>query len=85
MIKEYERARSQLIKEYLMVEKNTYHAEKLFRAISILDWAIDQDGNKETFYKYLTYVYKYLNEEIELYWENGIIRFKNIKNSREKI
>lgn len=79
MLKEFERIKKEILKEFLKADGNIYHAEKLFMAISILKWASEQDGEKETFYKYLAYVEKYLYDELLLYRADGVVRFRNIK------
>ena len=80
MDKEYEIARRTILRDFLKKEDNIYYAKKLFMAMSVLNWAREQKGEKETFYKYVNYVAKYLFGEIDLYWEDGIIKIKVLKD-----
>lgn len=84
MDKQYEIAKKEILRDFLKQKDNIYFAEKIFMAISVLKWASEQRSEKEIFSKYMTYIGKYLYSEVDLYWENGIIRIKPIKSIRGK-
>lgn len=73
------------IKNFLKKEENVFHAEKMFVAFSVLRWIMDQKVDHEVKAKYFNHIDRFLANEIDLYWEDGIIKYKTIKsNSRGK-
>jgi hypothetical protein len=68
-----------LIKNMIKKEGNVYHAEKMFTAMSVLKWVLEQKVTEEIRMKYFSQLDKYLANEIDLYWEDGIIRYKALK------
>lgn len=82
MEKQYEIAKRDIINNFLKKEDNILLCQKIFIAISILKWASVQQGAKELFPKYISYITKFLNNEIDLYWEKEVVKFKPIKTKR---
>ncbi len=74
-----EQFKYQLIKNMLKRDGNVYHAEKMFVAMSILKWVMEQKVTEDVRAKYFSQIDKYLANEIDLYWEDGIIRYKTLK------
>jgi hypothetical protein len=68
-----------IIHQYMVIDENLYDAKKLFVAATVINWVFDQKTKKETFEKYMNFVFRYLNNEIDLFWEDGTIHFKPIK------
>jgi hypothetical protein len=68
-----------LLKNMLKREDNIYHAEKMFVAMSVLRWVFEQKVTDDVRAKYFSQIDKYLANEIDLYWEDGIIRYKTLK------
>lgn len=68
-----------LIKSMLKREDNVFYAEKMFVAMSILKWVLEQKVSEDVRAKYFSQIDKYLANEIDLYWEDGIIRYKTLK------
>lgn len=69
-----------IIDQYLKHQDNLYDARKLFMAATVVNWVFEQNAKKETFEKYMNFVFRYLNDEIDLFWEDGTIHFKALKN-----
>lgn len=82
MDKQYEIAKKEILKNFLKQEDNVLLSQKLFIAISVLKWAFEQKAEKQVFSKYMSYIGKYLYSEVDLFWENGIVKIKPIKNKR---
>lgn len=72
-----------MIEQYLVKEDNMLFAQKLFVARTVINWAFAQKTNTNSLEKYLNYVHKYLNNEIDLYWEDGTIHYKAVKKRKE--
>jgi hypothetical protein len=51
----------------------------MFTAMSVLKWVLEQKVTEEIRMKYFSQLDKYLANEIDLYWEDGIIRYKTLK------
>jgi hypothetical protein len=67
------------IRSFLVKEDNLYHAEKMFMAYSVLKWVFDQKVPETTRAKYFNHIDRYLSNEIDLYWEDGTIKYRTIK------
>lgn len=83
MLKQYDRIREELLKKILKKDENVFHAEKLFMAVSVLNWIADQKPDPHIYEKYMSYIGKYLYNEINLYWEHGVIKLKAIRNKND--
>lgn len=68
-----------LLSEFLFMKDNVFLSEKLFVAVSVLNWAIIKYNDKLALQHYLDQVKKHLRGEITLYWEDGVVKIKRGK------
>ena len=68
-----------LIKNFINKEDNVFHAEKMFMVFSVLKWINEQKTNMEVKARYFNHIDRFLANEIDLYWENGIIKYRSVK------
>ena len=71
------------IKDYATKDGNIFHAEKLFVANTILNWAFANYKDEKTLRNYILQVERHLNGEIILYWDGDVIKVKNKKKNGE--
>jgi hypothetical protein len=71
-----------IIDQYKKKEDNVIIAERLFMAITVVNWAFQQRTKLDSLQKYINYVHKFLNNEIDLYWQDGTIHYKPVKKRR---
>lgn len=72
-----------LIKDFATKKGNIFHAERLFVANTVLNWAFQNYKDEKTLRNYIFQVERHLNGEITLYWENDVIKVKNKKKNGE--
>lgn len=68
-----------ILNEFLQKKDNLILSERIFIAVSILNWAYLNHKDKDVLKYYLAEVKKHLSGEITLYWENGVVRVKRGK------
>lgn len=69
-----EREIRKLLKEFIRTKDNLVLTDRMFVAISVLNWALQKTKDKNLLQYYLNEVKRHLNGEITLYWENGVVR-----------
>lgn len=74
-----EREIKKILHEYLQYKDNMILSDRIFVAISILNWAYLKYKDQEILRYYLEEVKKHLRNEITLYWEDGIVKIKRGK------
>lgn len=80
-IRDKEKIIKSLLKNYLKVEKNLFISNKLFIANSGINWIYNNTKNIEVIKHYLKDIDKYLKGDIDLYWSNGILTKKKVKEN----
>ena len=71
---EPEKEIKKLLNEFLKIKDNIFLTERLFVAVSVLNWAFLKHSDKYALQHYLDQVKKHLRGEITLYWEDGTVR-----------
>ena len=71
-----------MVEKYSTREDNIVHLERLFIAASVVRWVFQNTSNTEEMLKYFMQVDKYLQKEVELYWEEGIIKVRKETKKR---
>lgn len=74
-----EEIKHNLINSIIKKEDNVVYAEKMFVAFSVLKWILEQKVNESVKAKYFNHIDRFLADEIDLYWEDGTIRYKTKK------
>jgi hypothetical protein len=59
---------------YSVKEENIIFLGRLFVAASVVRWAFKQSSKTEELLQYLSQVEKFLEGEIDLYWQDGVIK-----------
>ena len=66
-------------KRCLVTEGNVLYCEKLFTINSIMNWLLVDLKNSAVsigeMKEQLVYINRYLDDEIDLYWDNGVLMF----------
>jgi hypothetical protein len=68
-----------LIKKYVNKSDNIFMSQRLFMAASVVRWVFENTKTPDQIIQYLMQVEKYLEGELELYWEDNIIRVGKVK------
>lgn len=71
-----EREIKKILEEFLRKEENIVLSEKIFVAVSVLNWAYLKYKDQHVLQHYLELVKKHLRGEIQLYWEKGVVKTK---------
>ncbi len=66
-----------ILSDFMKVDNNVYHGEKLFIAHTVLQWAFKNSSNKEQLNFYILQVRRYLRGELTIFWKDGKIRIIN--------
>jgi hypothetical protein len=82
MNNDFDSIRARIAKSFVKKDENVFHAQKLFMAVSVLRWAYEKQASESEKSKYYNFVEKYLDGEIDLYWEDGIIKLKTLTKSK---
>lgn len=79
-----------LVKEgkHFYTVDNVFHGEKMFVVYSVVRWVVSnaKEGNFDNSQvkNYLNAISAYLNNEIELFWERGVIYVSKKKESKKE-
>ena len=71
-----------MIKDYATKEENIFHAEKLFVANTILNWAVINSKTPKELQNYINEIEKHLSGTVTLYWEGNVIKIKGQKGEK---
>ena len=71
-----------LYHKYSTREDNLINAERLFIAASVVRWVFRTASRGDEILQYLLQVEKYLEGEINLYWEGDIIKVGRMKRGK---
>lgn len=72
-----------ILKREVKHENNIIHAERIFMATSVIKWAYEKTQDVGEILGYLSQVERYLKEEINLVWSDGIIKVTpNVKKGK---
>ena len=74
-------ASRELLNKYMTREDNLINCQKIFIANSFIRWIEDNSKDMIQFANYLKEVSRYLDGEIDLYWEKGSIKIKKSRKS----
>ena len=69
--------------KYCSSEDNVYYLEKLFVAASVVKWIFSNTKDTNEILQYLSQVERHMTGQINLYWDNGIIKVGSIKRGKE--
>lgn len=61
---------------------NLLHTSRVFVAASVIQWIYENTKTDDQISHYLSQVEKHLNGELEMYWENGLIRIRKEKRGK---
>ena len=64
-----------IAKDFIHIEGNIYHCERMFTSLSIYKW-IKENVDKKAEPYYMSLLKRYMIGEILLYWEDGNIKIK---------
>ena len=68
---------------FMQIDGNMYVVDRLFMAIGVVNYAIDKEMggeiSRDQLVAYFNAIEKYLEKEIDIFWEDGIIRFRKPK------
>jgi hypothetical protein len=70
-----------LLQKYIKREDNLFYCEKLFKAISFLNWIEKNSKDLNQRIAYKKEIFRFLDGEIDLYWEKGSIKIKKLRKS----
>lgn len=71
-----------LYRKYSSKEDNLIIAERLFVAASVVKWVFKNANRGDEIIQYLLQVEKYLEGEINLYWEEDVIKVGRVKRGK---
>lgn len=71
-----------MIKDYATKEDNVFHAERLFVANTILNWAVANSKTSKELQNYVNEIEKHLSGTVTLYWEGSVIKVKGQKGEK---
>lgn len=71
-----------LYRKYAVKEDNLIILERLFVAASVIRWSFKNSSRGDEILQYLMQVEKYLEGEINLYWEGDIIKVGRAKRGK---
>ena len=69
-----EREIKKLLQEFISLKDNVYTSNRIFVAVSVLNWVYTKYTDKMMLQYYLEEVKKHLRGEITLYWEDGVVK-----------
>lgn len=69
--------------KYLIINDNLIDVRRLFIAASVVRWIFNSTSRTEEILQYLGQVEKYLNGQIELYWQGDIIKVGRPKRGKK--
>ncbi len=72
-----------LVKKYTVTNDNLILMRRLFVAASVVRWAFSTTSRVEEILQYLGQVEKYLDGEIDLYWEDEVIKVARVKRGKQ--
>jgi hypothetical protein len=64
---------------YIQKSDNIIYAERLFVAMTILNWAHEHYKDQKQINAYIEEVKRHLKGDITLYWSDGIVKVKREK------
>jgi hypothetical protein len=72
--------------KFMTIEDNVYHADRLFMASGVVTHALAKYESGEMpqaqLHQYLLALDKYLNKQLDIFWEDGILKVMQEKNVR---
>ena len=68
-----------LIKKYGVRKDNIFMSQRLFVAATVVRWVFENTKTPDQIVQYLMQVEKHLDGELELFWEDGVIRVGKAK------
>lgn len=71
-----------LVEKYTVEDENIFYLNRLFMAASVVRWAFKVASTTEEIIQYLSQVEKYLSGQIELYWQDGVIKVGRVKRGK---
>ena len=66
-----------ILEEFVKIDDNIYHSERLFVAHTVLRWAFETTKDENQIKFYVNQIKKYLRGEINIFWKDGKIRISN--------
>ncbi len=82
-IKQPEQIIKSMIEKYSKKQDNIVFIEKLFVANTIIKWIFEKPAKTEEILQYLSQVDRYLQGEIDLYWQDGVIKVGRTKKGEK--
>lgn len=73
-----------ILKNHLKKNDNLFLSNKLFIAKSAINWIFDNTKYPDIIKHYIKDVDKYLKGELDLFWSNGILIKKKVKEINDK-
>ena len=76
-----------IFNKYVKKQDNVVYAEKLFIINTIINYLFSQGDPKTTSKKLLEYgeiINRYLNNEVDIYWQDGTIMVKELKSANDR-
>ena len=71
-----------IVKRPVDKDGNLLHTSRIFVAASVIRWIYENTNTKEQIMHYLSQVEKHLKGELEMYWENDLIRIRKEKRGK---
>lgn len=71
-----------LRQRYTVREDNLTNLDKIFVAASIVRWVFANTKDTNEILQYLTQVERYMNNQINLYWSDGVIKVGQVKKGK---
>jgi len=68
-----------IYERYSVKQDNIVFLGRLFVAASVVRWAFNQSSKTEELLQYLSQIERFLEGEIELYWQDGVIKVGKVK------
>lgn len=68
-----------ILKKYVVRENNLIKVNRLFVAISVVRWVFSSTKDTEEILGYLSQLERFLEGEINLYWEDSVIKISRNK------
>ncbi len=69
-------------KRYLTKLDNVFYLEKYFVACSVIRWIYKTTDKTEEILAYMGQIERHMNGEIDLFWENGVIKVGKPKKDK---
>lgn len=68
-----------LIKDFAVRQDNVFYASRLFVANTVLGWIFNNHKDEKMIKHYVSLVEKHLIGEIDLYWDDGVVKVRKEK------